>query len=734
MLRKKKRKYRKHREDRRIFPEWSISPETKRGVIVVLIFLFVLLSVFSMFDLAGIFGDKLHIALSYLFGWGDWLFILLVLFIGYSLFQKEKYSFKFSNYFGLSLLILGYSGIFNFFVSEFKYKEITSIGSGGGALGYLLGYFSNLLGFWGSLVVFLAFIFIGLLLGFNTSFNSIINKCKSLGILKEKILPNDEYLEYDEEEEEDDIDWTEEDEDHGDDEEIETEEYNQDNNRTEEGEDHGDDEVVQKKKVKINIPINLLTGSNTKPSAGDLNIVSQKIEKTLADFGIEVTMGEVNIGPTVTQYTFKPAEGVKLSQIATLQDDLALALAAHPLRIEAPIPGKSLVGIEVPNQSVSIVKLREMLESKEYKEKKSNLALALGRDVSGVPIIAGLDKMPHLLIAGATNSGKSVCINNIIINLLYQNSPDELKFILIDPKRVELVAFNDIPHLLTPVINDTDKVINALRWVIKEMQERYKLLQAARKKNIASYNSAVIVNKLPHIVIIIDEFSALMSLASKEIEAAVVSLAQLGRAAGVHLILATQRPSTDVITGLIKANMPTRIAFGVGSSIDSRTILDSSGAEKLLGNGDMLFSSSDNSKMKRIQGAYITDEEIKNIIDHIKEQAEPEYNDSVIEKVGGAVAGFSSSNGGGDTLIDEAKEIVLKASKASATLLQRRLRIGYPRAASLLDSLEEMGVVGPADGSKPREVLISQEDLEENFSTELDNNEEYVDEEEYKDE
>ena len=343
--------------------------------------------------------------------------------------------------------------------------------------------------------------------------------------------------------------------------------------------------------------------------------------------------------------------------------------------------------------------------------------------------------MPHLLVAGATGSGKSVCINNIIINLLYQNSPDELKFILIDPKRVELLAFNDIPHLLTPVINDTDKVVNALRWVVKEMGERYKLISAAGKKNISSYNSAVIVNKLPYLVVVIDEFSTLMSSSAKEIESAVVKLAQLGRAAGIHLILATQRPSTDVITGLIKANMPTRIAFGVGSSIDSRTILDSSGAEKLLGNGDMLFSSSDNSKMERIQGAYITDQEIKNIIDYIKELAEPEYNDSVIEKVGGNAMGSSLGRNEKDSLTEEAKEIILKAGKASATLLQRKLRIGYPRAASLLDILEEMGVVGEANGSKAREVLISQEDLEENFSSDLDSNEDDVaDSEEHKDE
>ena len=610
---------------------------------------------------------------------------------------------------------------FNFFVNEFNYKEITSLGRGGGALGYLLGYLANFLGFWGTLVIFLAFIFIGLLLGFNTSFRSMLDKCKSLGILKEKILPNDDYLNG-EEDDSSELDWEE------DDNFKEEETIIEDDNFKEEEETEEED-LKEKKRVKINLPLDLLSRSNTKPTSGNIEANILKIEKTLANFGIKVTMGEVNVGPTVTQYTFRPAEGIRLSQISTLQDDLALALAAHPLRIEAPIPGKSLVGVEVPNQSVSLVKLRELLESKKYKERKSNLSLALGKDVAGRPIIASLDKMPHLLIAGATNTGKSVCINNIIINLLYQNSPEELKFILIDPKRVELAAFNDIPHLLTPVINDTNKVINSLRWVIKEMQERYKLLQAANKRSVLKYNDSVIVNRLPYIVVIIDEFGALMSEAAKEVEAAVISLAQLGRAAGIHLILATQRPSTDVITGLIKANITSRIAFSVGSSVDSRTILDSNGAEKLLGNGDMLFITSDNSKMKRIQGSYITEEEIKNVIDHIKEQAEPEYNDNVIEKTTTPTSGFSSLDNNKDPLIIDAKEIVLKAGKASATLLQRRLRIGYPRAASLLDVLEEMRVIGPAEGSKPREVLIAQEDLEENFSSELDKNEEEIKEE-----
>ena len=473
---------------------------------------------------------------------------------------------------------------------------------------------------------------------------------------------------------------------------------------------------------KIVVPIDLLKGATGKPDSGDINANMQKIKKTFENFGIEVDMGEVNVGPTVTQYTLRPAEGVRLAQVLTLQNDLALALAAHPIRMEAPIPGKSLVGIEVPNQTISLVKLRDILESSVYSKRKGNLFIALGKDVAGAPIMANLASMPHLLIAGSTGSGKSICINNIILSLVYENSPADLRFILIDPKRVELSAYNDIPYLLTPVINDTDKIINSLRWVVKEMHERYKLLQAANKRNLDSYNKAVIVNRLPYIVVIVDEFAALMSLAAKEVEAAVVSLAQLGRAAGIHLILATQRPSVDVITGLIKANITSRIAFAVASAMDSRTIIDSSGAEKLLGKGDMLFMTAEASKVKRIQGAFVTDEEVNDVVDYLKQQGEPEYNHAVTEKAQGAtIVGGGSYD---DDLVLEAKEIVVKAGKASATLLQRRLRVGYARAARLLDMLEQQGVVGPDRGSKAREVLVDQRDLEENFPSILDGSEE----------
>jgi len=699
---------------------WSLNPETKGAIFTVLVFVLAFLSILAMFDLAGAFGRLLNFALAYAFGWANWLFIILLLFCGYVLI-RSGYRIKGVTYAGLAAILISVSGLLNFFVREFTFSEISQSGRGGGALGYGIGFgLDKLLGFWGSLVVFGALFLIGIFLAFNTSFKGMSDKAKSLGILKEKILPLDDYPEESEEDTkgfepellEEDVPFVKE----------------AAIAKIDDKDEVADLEVGEKIPVrrvprKIIVPLELLERSNSKPDSGDINANMNKIQKTFENFGIDVTMGEVNVGPTVTQYTLRPAEGVRLAQMLTLQNDLALSLAAHPLRMEAPIPGKSLVGIEVPNQTVSMVKLRDILDSSAYTKRKNNLYIALGKDVTGKANLANLADMPHLLIAGATGSGKSVCVNNIILSLIYENSPDELKFILIDPKRVELSAYNGIPHLLTPVINDTDKIINALRWVVKEMHERYKLLQASGKRNIDSYNKAVIVNRLPYIIVVVDEFAALMSLASKEVEAAIVSLAQMARAVGIHLVLATQRPSVDVITGLIKANITSRIAFAVASSMDSRTIIDTSGAEKLLGKGDMLFMTSEESKPRRIQGAYVSDEEIAAVVSFIKDKAEPEYNDAITEKTSsGPVAGFGGEKFE-DELALEAKDIVLKAGKASATLLQRRLRIGYARAARLLDILEEMGIVGQAEGSKPREVLISREDLEENFSSALDETE-----------
>jgi S-DNA-T family DNA segregation ATPase FtsK/SpoIIIE len=457
----------------------------------------------------------------------------------------------------------------------------------------------------------------------------------------------------------------------------------------------------------------LLAASTTKADAGDVKANAATIQRTLESFGIDVTMGEVNVGPTVTQYTFTPASGVKLSKITTLDTNLALSLAAHPIRIEAPIPGKSAVGIEVPNKSIAMVRMRDLLMSPEIQKEKSPLMFVLGRDVSGRPVAADLAKMPHLLIAGATGSGKSIMINGLLTSLLFRNSPNDLKMILVDPKRVELGLYNGVPHLLTPVIVEPEKCISALKWAVAEMERRYKLLAAAGNRNVAEYNKTHREEAMPYIVIVIDELADLMMLAARDVEALIVRLAQLARATGIHLVLATQRPSVNVITGIIKANIPARVAFSVASQIDSRTIIDQMGAEKLLGNGDMLYVTSDFIKPRRVQGVFTSEKETKAVTDYMRSAREPQYNDEVLAQkvtLGSGRAGSSNAVGGDgtdDELFEQAAQAVISAGKASTSMLQRRLRIGYARAARLVDLLEEQGVVGPADGARPREVLVS---------------------------
>lgn len=454
-------------------------------------------------------------------------------------------------------------------------------------------------------------------------------------------------------------------------------------------------------------PLELLSISSTKATSGNITKNIEIIQKSLKDFGVSVTMGDVHIGPTVTQYTLKPAEGVKLNAITARGNDIALALAAHPIRIEAPIPGKAAVGIEIPNKQAALVTLREILESDSYKGINSTLRLPLGRDVAGAPFIVDLKKMPHLLIAGATGSGKSVAINSVIVSLLYQNSPADLRIILVDPKRVEFSMYNGIPNLLTGVVTETDKTINTLRWTVAEMERRYKMFSETHKRNIDEYNTNPSEGHIPYIVVIIDELADLMAQSANEAEAAIVRLAQMARATGIHLIVATQRPSVDVITGLIKANITTRVAFAVASQIDSRTILDQSGAEKLLGNGDMLYLGNDLGKPKRVQGVLVSEKEIREVTDFLKKQAPSHYEESIQEY---HPAGSGGSRGGDgaidDTLFDEAKQLVVQSGKASASLLQRRLRVGYARAARLLDILEQEGIIGPPEGAKPRDVLV----------------------------
>lgn len=474
-------------------------------------------------------------------------------------------------------------------------------------------------------------------------------------------------------------------------------------------------------------PLSILAGNKGKPSTGDIKANMNIIKRTLQNFGIEVEMDEVLIGPTVTRYALKPAEGVRLARIVALQSNIELALAASPLRIEAPIPGKSLVGIEVPNTSRTMLGLGPLLSDKEFLESDKPLLIALGRVITGRPHFADLARAPHLLIAGATGSGKSVMAHNIIVSLLYRLGPDQLKFVMVDPKRVELTGYNSIPHLLTPVITDPKKAIVALKWLAKEMARRYDILETEKVRDISSYHKNVVQpalekNKgnaeaelpetLPYIVVLIDELSEIMQLYPRELEAGIVRLAQMSRAVGIHLILSTQRPSVKVITGLIKANVPARIALQVPSQIDSRTILDAGGAEKLLGAGDMLFLTGEMAKPLRIQSPYISEGEVhaivKHIIDTTGEADASEYAinfSEIAPPTGGNAFGDEPENGDDDALYEEAKQEVVGSGRASTSYLQRKLRIGYSRAARLMDLLEQRGVIGPAEGSKPRTII-----------------------------
>ncbi len=454
----------------------------------------------------------------------------------------------------------------------------------------------------------------------------------------------------------------------------------------------------------------LLSHKQDKADAGDVEGNARMIQETFDTFGIGVEMEGANIGPSVTQYTLKPPAGIKLNKITALETNISLDLAATSIRIEAPIPGKKLVGIEVPNIKPATVRMSGMLESEEWKKTDNGpLTFAIGRDIAGHPIINDLARMPHILVAGQTGSGKSVMINTILTSLLYRNSPADLKLILVDPKQVELKPYDDIPHLLTPVITEPEKCISALKWTVAEMERRYKALSEVKRRNIIEYNAIKKEEGMPYIVVVIDELADLMMMAARDVEALIVRIAQKARAVGIHLVLATQRPSVDVITGLIKANIPARIAFTTASQIDSRTIIDQMGAEKLLGKGDMLLQTASMPKPQRIQGAFIDDDETNKVCDFIREQRPPNYDDEVVSQPvqlngkGGIVADVDAAD---EPVFRQAVEAVVHAGKASTSLLQRRLRIGYGKAARMIESMEEQGIVGPADGSRPREVLV----------------------------
>ena len=767
----KKRKYKKRKKDFIDYfvlpsiPSFDLDPDVKRSIYILIMIILGALGILGIFNAAGIVGVYISLGLELAFGWGRLLIPLILIILGLILFNDERFEVRKSNYFGLIIFVISIETIMQLSVDRGFWDSSVSDGVGGGYLGLFIAQYSfNFLGIYASWITFVCLFIISLILTFNTSlsglfgrrsllaklflpFSFLIEKFANLKESREiKKIEKEAIKEDEEEESEEEIELD------------EVEEIEEDTDEPAESSFGTADEslardseepqfnskvidavpAIEKQAVKdalaevnwwrntgltLEIPVSILSGGKEKPKSGDIKVNMETIRSTLENFHIPVTMGDVSVGPTVTQYTFKPSEGVKLAKITGLSNDLALALAAHPIRIEAPIPGKSLVGVEVPNEVKAVVTLRELLKSREYKERESNLMVALGEDVSGKPWLYDITKMPHLLVAGATNSGKSVCLNTMIVSLLYQNTPDELRFIMVDPKRVELPAYDGIPYLLTPVITDVDKTVNALKWCLKEMDRRYETLQKKHKKNIQSYNE-VVKDKMPYIVFVIDELADLMVIAAKEIEAAIIRLAQMARAVGIHLILATQRPSVDVITGLIKANMPSRIAFSVASGTDSRTILDSLGAEKLLGRGDMLFATAEISKPVRIQGAYVSDEDIKKIIRIIKKRGgETKYVENVTDNhkvrgIGGPGSDFNGDgdSNGGDARLEEAKEIVINDQKASASYLQRKLSVGYARAAKLLDLLEEMGIVGASNGSKPREILVSREQYENMLS------------------
>ncbi len=729
---------------KRSYFDFKLDAETKRSVAVVFLCAFSLLLFFGMFDLGGSLGARLDGLLTWVFGWDRFFLPFISLVIVYHLAAPDRFQLRLKNAIGLCLFFLSFNPFMHILaVPEAGPVPDQVVRAVGGKLGYLLATpLLGLLGLWGVRILFGALFVTSLLLIFNLTIEdirTIIDWLKKLGVLiaqaiswpvKQLILLREtkgsssttafspsydqspafqaavspeEGEEVSEEEGEEVL------------EDEEGEDVDLPEGEEEEEEDLVAPVPVKKPKKhypKIEIPLDLLDKRDQKPTSGDVSHNREMIRRTLEKFGIPVDMGEVSIGPTVTQFTLKPSAGIKLSRITGLHNDLALALAAHPIRIEAPIPGKSLVGIEVPNLSVATVGMREILESKEFRERKPNaLNFILGKDVAGKPWTADLGRMPHMLVAGATGSGKSVCLNVIIMTLLYTFSPEELKFLMVDPKRVELQVYNGLPHLVTPVITKTNETVNALKWALREMDHRYDLLSKVGARDLASYNARV-EDKIPFLVIIVDELADLMATSSSEIEGPIVRLAQMARAVGIHLILATQRPSVDVITGLIKANVPARIAFAVASSIDSRTILDQQGAEKLIGRGDMLLSTAELATPKRVQGAFVSDTEISRVVEFIKSKYDPaDYDYNVTQRANGSGGAGSIGGGAGgsgeddDPLMSDAKEEIIRAGKASASLLQRRLKVGYARAARLLDLLEQDGFIGPSDGAKPREIL-----------------------------
>ncbi|KKR70452.1 MAG: translocase FtsK protein [Candidatus Nomurabacteria bacterium GW2011_GWB1_40_7] len=711
----------------------GLKTETKHGIIAVVFFVLALFFLMSYFEIAGKAGIFAYEKLSLLLGIGYILLPALFILLGISFIKSEVPDIGWTR---------AASGIM-FLLSGLGIIDIASNTHAGGLLGRILSTpFVALFDAYASIIFLGAILIISILAMFDAKLNLAPFLEKIWGFFVKK----KEEKEFTSDLNEDEIKEVEK---------VMPEEEERETTGEKiknvlcvgKKEKEEDEEEFLNPKLKaknykqganyVPPPLSLLEEDQGKPNTGDIKANANIIKRTLANFGIEVEMDEVTIGPTVTRYALKPAEGVKLSRIVGLQNDLALSLAAHPIRIEAPIPGKSLVGIEIPNKSKSIVGLATLLSDEKFQNSPKPLTTALGRNISGKAIFGNLAKMPHILVAGTTGSGKSVTIHSMITSLLYRNGPDDLKFILIDPKRVELTLYNNIPHLLTPVITEAKKTILALKWAAKEMDRRYDILEAESVRDIESYHKNIWekkhplptspegggVDRLPYIVIIIDELADIMSTYPRELEAAIVRLAQMSRAVGIHLILSTQRPEVNIITGLIKANIPARVALKVSSQVDSRTILDAGGAEKLLGAGDMLYSSGE-AQPERLQSAFISESEVKKVVKYLADAYRDEVSEEISLTAGSISADksiFESSleddgDENDDEMYEEARACVIEAGKASTSYLQRKLKLGYARAARLMDKLEERGVIGPGEGAKPREVLekIERTESEEN--------------------
>ncbi|MBM3255940.1 MAG: DNA translocase FtsK [Candidatus Moranbacteria bacterium] len=740
--------------------ELNISSTAERWLIGVLAWGIACIVVLSLFNEAGIVGKYLGKGMVEIFGWGKYLIPFILMVSGYWIIRQERLAHPYYRVNGLFLTFICALAISSLVSNGLEGKvNLPVMKSAGGYVGLALGYAASYLGFWGGLIILITLFFVGIILLLDGYFRKVESAEKEQISAKTEFAES-EIIEKEGEEAKEFLaqgfvlekdNWKNsllhtlrkvknkliKNKRNGALQDLEA--FGDKKNQTNEASFSGTpSESGKNKKGSQHLKVKIIPGLNenwkfpsldilekntTKAVAEDIKTNSAAIKKTLLNFGIPAEVAEVNVGPTVTQYAIKPAEGIKLSRITAIQSNLAMSLAAHPIRIEAPIPGRSLVGVEVPNKVKRVVNLCELIEDPAFKESPEKLLISLGEDPAGNYVYADLSEMPHLLIAGATGSGKSIDINCLIASLLYRNTPREMKMIMVDPKRVELSIFNNIPHLLTPVIVDHHKVANALKWAVSEMERRYIVIQETMSRNIVSYNQKVVDGEIepevvketgeiiepefmPYIVIIIDELADLMSSPyAKEVEALIVRLAQMSRAVGIHLVLSTQRPSVNVITGIIKANFPTRIAFQVVSQVDSRTILDMSGAEKLLGRGDMLYLPKESNQPRRIQGTYISEKEVQKIVDHLIEQEVASYNPTVIQSVGPEIEGKMSNQGEEDELYNQAREIVLRDNRASTSLLQRHLRIGYSRAARIMDLLEENGVIGPAEGSRPRQVI-----------------------------